>query len=263
MSKNPKVNVTAFPGATTEDMADYMKPILRKNPEELVLHVGTNDLTTSERRQVAEALVDLASKASTEYPDTKISISGLISRNDDLKLKEKVLEVNKVLRQLCNQNEWDSIDNSNIKYGNLNPGGLHLTANGTKLLANNFIQHIRSNNGETIKETGISSHNIIRDSGPHKLPQLRGFKMAYLNIASLTKHIDELRVFMADKLLDILDINEKRLHSIGPDSSILDHEIHIHGYEIFRCDRNRSGGGCCLYVRSSMQTPHRSRTRAT
>ena len=58
-------------------MADYIKPILQKKPEELVLHVGTNDLTTSEPRQVAEALVDLASTASIEYPDIKISISSL------------------------------------------------------------------------------------------------------------------------------------------------------------------------------------------
>lgn len=68
MSKNHRVKVNAFPGATIEDMADYIKPILRKKPEELVLHVGTNDLTTSEPRQVAEALVDLASTASIELP---------------------------------------------------------------------------------------------------------------------------------------------------------------------------------------------------
>lgn len=71
MSKNHRVKVNAFPGTTIEDMADYIKPILRKKPEELVLHVGTNDLTTSEPRQVAEALVDLASTASIEYPDNQ------------------------------------------------------------------------------------------------------------------------------------------------------------------------------------------------
>ena len=71
--------------------------------------------------------------------------------------------------------------------------------------------------------------------------------MASLNITSLTKHIDELRVFMAYKLLDILAINETRL-----DPLIMDQEVHIRGYEIIRCDRNRSGGGCCLYVRSNI-----------
>lgn len=127
-------------------MADYIKPILQKKPEELVLHVGTNDLTTSEPRQVAEALVDLASTASIEYPDIKISISSLITCNDDPKLKEKVPIVNKVLHQFCNQNKWDYIHNSSIKCRNLNAGGLHLTADGTKLLAQNFIQHINTNN---------------------------------------------------------------------------------------------------------------------
>ena len=146
MSKKHRVKVNAFPGATIEDTADYIKPILRKKPEELVLHVGTNDLTTSEPRQVAEALVDLASTASIEYPDIKISISSLITCNDDPKLKEKVPIVNKVLHQFCNQNKWDYIHNSIIKCRNLNAGGLHLTADGTKLLAQNFIQHINTNN---------------------------------------------------------------------------------------------------------------------
>ena len=71
--------------------------------------------------------------------------------------------------------------------------------------------------------------------------------MGAVNIASVPKHIDELRILMNDQMLDILAINETRL-----DSTISDHEISIPGYVIVRCDRNRSGGGCCLYVRSTI-----------
>ena len=48
-----------------------------------------------------------------------------------------------------------------------------------------------------------------------------------LNIASLPAHIDELRIFMADKNLDVLAINETRL-SDSIDNSC----IHIQGYDI-------------------------------
>ena len=80
------------------------------------------------------------------------------------------------------------------------------------------------------------------------LPNKRGFKLAFLNITSLIKHLDELRVLLVDSPVDVLAINETRL-----DSNITDNEVHISGYEIVRRDRNingRYGGGVCFYVRS-------------
>ena len=85
------------------------------------------------------------------------------------------------------------------------------------------------------------------------VPQARGFKIASLNIASLPAHIDELRLLMADKNLDVLAINETRLSD-----SIDDSCIHIQGYDIVRRDRNRNGGGVCLYIRSSINFKTRS-----
>ena len=32
-------------GATTEDMLDYFKPMVRKKPDTVIIHTGTNDLT--------------------------------------------------------------------------------------------------------------------------------------------------------------------------------------------------------------------------
>ena len=32
-------------GCSTEDMTNYIKPIARKKPDNILLHVGTNDLT--------------------------------------------------------------------------------------------------------------------------------------------------------------------------------------------------------------------------
>ena len=44
---------------------------------------------------------------------------------------------------------------------------------------------------------------------------------------------------------DIITLNETRL-----DSSVLNGEIEIPGYDIVRRDRNRSGGGVAMYIRS-------------
>ena len=50
---------------------------------------------------------------------------------------------------------------------------------------------------------------------------------------------------MRDEPFDILTLNETRL-----DSSILDCEVQIPGYDIIRSDRNRNGGGVAMYIRT-------------
>ena len=82
------------------------------------------------------------------------------------------------------------------------------------------------------------------------LRKTRGFKLASLNVGSLNKHIDEVKVLLFDISIDVLAINETRL-----DSTISDNEMHVPGYEIVRRDRNvngRTGGGVCFYVRCNI-----------
>ncbi len=65
-----------------------------------------------------------------------------------------------------------------------------------------------------------------------------------LNLPHLVKHIDELRVYLSNNVIDVLAINETTL-----DSTIGVNEVHITGYEIVRRDRNsngRFGGGVCF-----------------
>ncbi|XP_073245687.1 uncharacterized protein [Porites lutea] len=85
------------------------------------------------------------------------------------------------------------------------------------------------------------------------LPSGRGFKIAGLNINSLTKHIDELRILLADRSIDILSINETKL-----DDSINSCEVQIPGYEFIRRDRNRQGGGVGFYIKTSINFGVRS-----
>ena len=68
--------------------------------------------------------------------------------------------------------------------------------------------------------------------------------MAMLNVASLIKHIDEIRSLLCDQEIDILALNETRL-----DCSISDELLAIDGYDIIRADRNRNGSGVCIYNR--------------
>ena len=69
------------------------------------------------------------------------------------------------------------------------------------------------------------------------LPNEKGFKMAFLNIVSLPKKIDEIRYSMSSKYIDLIGFNETRL-----DLSINDNMTDLNGYDIIRKDRSRNGG---------------------
>ena len=64
-----KVVVKSFPGATTEDMEHFFKPILRKKPDNVVLHVGTNDINSQVPRLTAEGIVNLALQIEGNAPE--------------------------------------------------------------------------------------------------------------------------------------------------------------------------------------------------
>ena len=64
MSRNSRVKISSFPGCTAEDMHDFIKPLLRKNPYEIILHMGTNSLRSYDtRRACAKTKKSLASHA--------------------------------------------------------------------------------------------------------------------------------------------------------------------------------------------------------
>ena len=67
ISRSAKVKVSSFPGCTTMDMRDHIKPILRKKPDAIVIHVGTNSLLSSATvRDCEEEIVNLATMISNE-----------------------------------------------------------------------------------------------------------------------------------------------------------------------------------------------------
>ena len=47
LNKNPDINIKIrkYPGASSTDILDHIKPSLRKEPDQIVIHAGINDLT--------------------------------------------------------------------------------------------------------------------------------------------------------------------------------------------------------------------------
>ena len=134
-----RVIVKPFSGATTMAMNHYLKPNLEYSPNEVILHIGTNDLKTREPKAVAESIVDLARQIEGTC-DTTVTLSELVYRKD--KLDQAVKTANKHLKKFCHQNGWKLIHHENISHSGLNKGGLHLNFKGNEQLYNNFKSHL-------------------------------------------------------------------------------------------------------------------------
>ena len=134
-----RVVVKSFSGATTKAMKDYLKPNLELSPDQVVLHVGTNDLKQKEPRHVADSIVDLARQIE-KTSEAAVAISELISRRDEL--NEAVKTTNKHLKSYCRQNGWNFIQHQNITEKELNRGGLHLNFKGNLKFFKNFQTYL-------------------------------------------------------------------------------------------------------------------------
>eukprot|EP00112_Aurelia_sp_Birch-Aquarium-sp1_P005998 Seg1671.10 transcript_id=Seg1671.10/GoldUCD/mRNA.D3Y31 product="hypothetical protein" protein_id=Seg1671.10/GoldUCD/D3Y31 len=56
-------------------MKDYLKPLLRKKPTNVILHVGTNDSVNHDAGTVINDLLDLKQSIEKELPNCTVVIS--------------------------------------------------------------------------------------------------------------------------------------------------------------------------------------------
>ena len=141
--KDHKVTIKAHPGATTDDIIHYIKPVLNKKPHKVIVHCGTNDIPKDIRSIDNFKQIDDYIKVNS--PDTKLVLSTIITRKDKSHYDQKVDTMNERLKRFTNNNNIDLIDHANIGESLLNPKKLHLNKKGYSYLANNFISYLTEN----------------------------------------------------------------------------------------------------------------------
>ena len=145
MSSSRSVSVKSFSGAKTSDMKHYIVPTLSTPPDEIVLHIGTNDIIHSSAQRIIQNISEIGDIISEASSETKVTISNIIKRSDNVNLNQKIDKCNVEIASLVSQKGWSLIDNSNLDSTCLNGSGLHLNKKGIFSLASNIIKHIRSN----------------------------------------------------------------------------------------------------------------------
>ena len=140
LARNEKLYIKAFNGANIEDMVDYARPTMRRDPDLIVLHAGTNDLRSqSSAKNIADDIMRLGLQMKSDQND--VMISSILYRADSL--NDKGMQVNQILKAECARYNMVFIENSNISRNHLNGSGLHLNFKGTVTLANNFLRFIK------------------------------------------------------------------------------------------------------------------------
>ena len=140
ISGNRSVNICIFRRATTHDMHDYLKPLLKKNPENIILHFGTNNSVNKTYRNILSVILSLKNFIEKLRPECKVILSNMIYRSDNGKASLAVKNVNDHLDAL----NIDVVDNRNIVGNCLNNSGLHLNSTRYGNLAINFIRKMKT-----------------------------------------------------------------------------------------------------------------------
>ena len=270
--------IHSYSGARVEQVSSKIKEYWSEGEQydTVLLHVGTNNLASEEPEEVASKMDGLIKDLKDHAK--KIAISSVIKRYDNRVPASKITRFNNFVKNLCMKHNTTFLDNDHIDRSLLNRSNLRLNQQGDRVLGSVFCAYLKSfrvgnnrqffhqahiwtseqrmdnvleifeSNNEEL-DSPISVNNVSSDffTSLNSIPNERGFKMAFLNIVSLPKKIDEIRYSMSNKLIDLIAFNETRL-----DSSITNGMIHLNDYDIIRKDRSRNGGGVCIYLRSSI-----------
>ena len=98
--KHGNVNIFHLSGARIEDINQHIIPIIKKQPDYLILHVGANDATTNTSKQIVCEMLILKSNTSKQLPSCRTELSNPIIRHDNGKANLAIRNVNKHLSAL-------------------------------------------------------------------------------------------------------------------------------------------------------------------
>ena len=99
-------------------MYDYIRPLIKKALNNVILHVGTNCIPNNTSRAVLDNFVSLKSFIEKTLPQWKVCISNVVQITDNGKAALTLNKVNEHLSVL----QLDIVDNSNINVTGLKRG---------------------------------------------------------------------------------------------------------------------------------------------
>ena len=123
-------------GATSEDIIQKIKPVIKKKPDLIIIHIGTNDVTKN-----VDTIINLQTiinRVKKKSATTEIVISSILQRHDRPSIENKVTTLNQDIKTLCDENLIRYL--CNVNESCLAKGKLHPNKKGNSYLANKLYQ---------------------------------------------------------------------------------------------------------------------------
>ena len=112
LSRNKKIKVRFFPGAKTEDLQYHLISYLKKKPDNIIIHIGTNDSPYKSEDLIYEEFLNVKQIIHKHHPDCKnIVLSSPIIRTDKQEANNILKKYNSILKK---QEEKKAIFHNNI-----------------------------------------------------------------------------------------------------------------------------------------------------
>ena len=140
LSKTHKVRVINFLGGTSEKITDQLDDLIKGKPDDLIVHVETNDIANN--INLLNNVKKVLRKVSKDSPSAQLAFSSIIVRKDKKNLEKNIIETNARLKNYCSQKGLGYIENNGIKEVNLGKKCLHLNKKGNSALAKNLLRYI-------------------------------------------------------------------------------------------------------------------------
>ena len=137
--RNKKVKVRAFPGARVDDLYDYLAPLVKKRPSNIILHIGSNDAIDKTADQILKEILDLKANILLILPTVRVYLSCPTIRLDNKVVNDVLRDLDCKLKSLA----VDIISNDNVDRTCLGKKRLHLNPKGSGRLAMNYIALMR------------------------------------------------------------------------------------------------------------------------
>ena len=113
ISKKNNIKIKTNPGAANEDIIDYIKPSIRKKPNFLLVHSGTNDLTNGINTMAKIRKVVATVEEIDNERKIKLGFSSIFCR-EDVDKTDEIIAVTDRLQKYCLSKGLLFADNSNI-----------------------------------------------------------------------------------------------------------------------------------------------------
>ena len=119
---------------------NILKPLLKKKPCNIILHIGSNDAQTKTSEEITVELENLKRYIEETLPTVRLFLSCPVVRCDNAQANATLRQLDKHLKTISP----NIIINDNVDKSCLGKKGLHLNAKGSGRLAINYISLMRS-----------------------------------------------------------------------------------------------------------------------